>query len=48
MNELIRSFTMGIDTHLSLAQAKSEAQKELDGALPRIGKARKPQTRPIR
>ena len=47
-NELIRSFTMGINTHLTLATAKSEAQKKLEEALPRVGRARKPQTRPIR
>lgn len=48
MNEMIRSFTMGINTHLSLANAKSEAQKKLEDALPRVGRARKPSTRPIR
>lgn len=47
-NEMIRSFTMGIQAHLSLADAKHVTQKELNEALPRKGRARKPQIRPIR
>lgn len=47
-NEIIRSFTMGIQTHLSLNAAKAKTQKELSQALPRKGRPRKPQTRPIR
>lgn len=48
MNEIIRSFTMGINAHLNTASAKSEALRKLDESLPRVGRARKPQTRPIR
>ncbi len=48
MNELIRSFSMGISAHLSLDEAQREAQKKLDAALPRVGRARKPSIRPIR
>lgn len=46
-NEMIRSFTMGIQAHLSLTQAKSKKQKELNEALPRKGRARKPAIRPV-
>jgi len=48
MNEMIRSFSMGITAHLSLSAAKEDVQKQLKEALPRVGRARKPQTRPIR
>ena len=48
MNELIRSFSMGITAHMSMANAKTEAQKKLEEALPRVGRARKPSIRPIR
>lgn len=47
-NEMIRSFTMGIQAHLSLSAAKSKTQKELNEALPRKGRARKPAIRPVR
>jgi hypothetical protein len=47
-NEMIRSFTMGINAHLSLSAAKANTQKELSEALPRKGRARKPSIRPVR
>lgn len=47
-NELIRSFTMGIQAHMNLSNAKAKTQKELNEALPQKGRPRKPQIRPIR
>ncbi len=47
-NELIRSFTMGIQAHLSLSAASAKAQKDLSEAAPSIGRRRKPTIRPIR
>ncbi len=46
-NEMIRSFTMGIQAHMSLSAASSQAQKELGDLKPRKGRARKPSIRPI-
>lgn len=47
-NEMIRSFTMGIQAHLSLSAASAKAQKDLSEAAPSIGRKRKPTIRPIR
>ena len=47
-NELIRSFTMGIQAHLSLSAASAKAQKDLSEAAPSIGRRRKPTIRPIK
>lgn len=47
-NEMIRSFTMGIQAHLSLSAAKQKTKKELNEALPSKGRARKPEIRPVR
>jgi hypothetical protein len=47
-NEIIRSFTAGIQTHLSLSSASQKTQQELNDALPRKGRARKPSIRPVR
>ncbi len=47
-NEMIRSFTMGIQAHLSLSAASAKAQKDLSEAAPSIGRRRKPTIRPIR
>lgn len=46
-NELIRSFTMGIQAHLSLSAAKDKTQKELSEAMPMKGKRRKSTIRPV-
>lgn len=47
-NEMLRSFTMGIQAHLSLSAAKNQTQNQLNEALPRKGRARKPAIRPVR
>lgn len=47
-NELIRSFTAGMQTHLALTTAREKAQKALSEAAPMKGRARKPTIRPIR
>lgn len=47
-NEMIRSFTMGIQAHLSMSAAQAKAQKDLSEAAPSIGRRRKPTIRPIR
>ncbi len=47
-NEVIRSFTMGIQAHITMAAAAAKTQKELDEKVPRKGRARNPSIRPIR
>lgn len=47
-NEIIRSFTLGIQGHLSLSDARDKVQKELSEAMPRKGRARKSTIRPVR
>lgn len=47
-NEIIRSFTMGIQAHLSLSAASAKAQRDLSEAKPSIGRRRKPVLRPIK
>lgn len=47
-NELIRSFTMGIQAHLSMAAERTRIERELSESLPRKGRARKSAIRPIR
>lgn len=46
-NELVRSFSMGIQTHLMMTELKDKAQKELAEMKPRKGRARHPAIRPI-
>ena len=47
-NEMIRSFTMGIQAHIGMSAAQEKTKKELSEALPSIGRKRKLTTRPIR
>lgn len=47
-NEMIRSFTAGIQAHLALSQAQTKAQKELSEALPQKGRPRKSTLRPVK
>lgn len=46
-NELIRSFTMGIQAYLNMSDAKAKAQKKLEEAVPSKGRPRKPSIRPV-
>ena len=47
-NEIIRSFTMGIQAHINMAAAKEQTQQQLNEALPRKGRPRKAIIRPVR
>lgn len=47
-NEMIRSFTAGIQAHIGLSAAQAQAQKELSETMPSKGRMRKQTIRPIR
>jgi hypothetical protein len=48
MNEIIRSFSAGIQAHMNLSNEKEKIQKQLLEAKPQKGRPRKPTIRPTR